>query len=70
VFFTVLYVVSTVVAIGFWNREDYPLFKTAIPASIYGVATVAVVLLIGSSVGGINGAKSNDLHYEEHQHNH
>ena len=70
VFFTVLYIVSTMVAIGFWNKEDYPLFKTAIPASIYGVATVAVLLLIGSSVGGINDADSNDTHHEEHQHNH
>lgn len=46
VFFTVLYIISTVVAIGLWNLEEYPRFSKAIPISVIGVATVTLTMLI------------------------
>ena len=46
IFFTGLYVVSAVIAIGFWNLEEYPHFAKAIPISVIGVATIGLSMLI------------------------
>ena len=50
VFFTTLYIASTITAIALWNKEDYPVFKKAVPVHFIGVAAVAVCVLVGSTL--------------------
>lgn len=50
VFFTAVYIASTIIAIGLWNKEDYPVFRKAVPAHFMGVAAVAVFVLVGSTL--------------------
>lgn len=50
VFFTAVYILSTVIAIGLWNKDDYPLFSKAVPKHFAGVTTVAVCVLVGLTI--------------------
>ena len=50
VFFTIVYIASTITAIGLWNKEDYPVFRKAVPVHFIGVTAVAVCVLVGSTV--------------------
>ena len=50
VFFTATYIVSTLIAIVLWNKDDYPVFSKAVPKYFIGATTVAVCLLVGLTV--------------------
>lgn len=50
VFFTMTYIASTITAIALWNKEDYPVFRKAVPVHLVGVATVAFCVLVGSTL--------------------
>lgn len=48
IFFMILYLFSTVTAIAFWNKEEYPTIAKAIPKKI--IVTLAIsTMLIGAS---------------------
>lgn len=69
VFFTVIYVASVLVAVGFWNREDFPQFTRAIPKTIYSVTTITIVLLGGVSAATLLDDDSVPA-VEQHEHEH
>ena len=70
VFFTTVYIVSTVTAIGLWNKEDYPVFRKAVPYYYIGAATVAVCVIVGSTIltSFDTNSKSKSETVEEHHH--
>ena len=68
IFFTVIFIVSTYVAIGFWNKEQYPVFSKAIPPSIHGMAIVAIICLAMTSFAAptLDGEPAEESHHTHH----
>ncbi|MFC7688063.1 hypothetical protein [Ureibacillus sp. GCM10028918] len=71
-FFTVIYILSCVMAIGLWNKEEYPNFIRAIPLKVLTTAALALFLLGASLVAdAIFVSDEVDPETEEiHQHHH
>ena len=71
VFFTTLYIASTIAAIALWNKEDYPVFRKAVPVHFISVAVVAVCVLVGSTVltsFNANSKMHSETKVENHHH--
>lgn len=73
VFFTIIYIISTITAIGLWNKEEYPVFRKAVPFHVIGAATIAVVTLVGFTLFAsfeTNPNKDNETIVEQDHHHH
>lgn len=68
VFFTVVYIVSTIIAIGFWNQEEYPVFRKAVPFYFIWIATLAIFILVGTSIMTTLDSLSNPELIVDHHH--
>lgn len=66
VFFTAFYIGSVILAIGLWNKEEYPIFRKAIPSLVTVTATLALVVLGISAVT----LEMNDQEVEQPTHHH
>ena len=71
VFFTVIYILSVIIAVGLWNKDEQQNFLRAIPKSLSFVATTAVIVLMVSSLyaassvrGQINEEKTEINHHQ------
>lgn len=72
-FFTVIYILSSVMAIGLWNKEQYPNFFKAIPLKVLTTATLALVVLCVSLVADATSVSDEieiDTKEENDQHHH
>ena len=71
VFFTLIYILSVLVAVGLWNKEEQPNFFRAIPKRLSFLASTAVIILMVSSLYGTIGVQTNEEEIEaeiEHHH--
>ena len=73
VFFTTVYIASTITAIGLWNKEDYPIFSKAVPVHFVGVVAIAVCVLVGSTIvvsSDTNSKMNSETEVEQHHRHH
>lgn len=68
VFFTTIYIASVITAIGLWNKEEYPVFKKAIPSTITVTASLAILILGISTIATTVGASDNEEIEQHHHH--
>lgn len=68
VFFTTIYIASVIMAIGLWNKEEYPIFRKAIPSTIIVTVSLAVLILGVSTVATTLGTSDEKEKIEQHHH--
>ncbi|MFJ8262007.1 hypothetical protein ACIQ4I_08650 [Rummeliibacillus sp. NPDC094406] len=70
-FFMVLYLLSTVVAIVLWNKEEYPTFSKAIPKRILVFLALSVIMLgVSVLVDYENNSEPKQVDMKMHHHSH
>jgi uncharacterized membrane protein YfcA len=64
-FFTVIYILSSVTAIGLWNKDQYPNFFKAIPLKVTITVTLALLLLVASLISDVLSGSDKKTEIEE-----
>ncbi len=70
VFFTVIYILSVLLAVGLWDKKEHANIWSAIPKQLSLIATVAVIVLVASSLIGSFETKTQDADMEMEHHHH
>lgn len=69
-FFTVIYILSSVMAIGLWNKDQNPNFFKAIPLKVTITVTLALLLLVASLISDILSVSDKKTEIEEIEQKH
>lgn len=69
-FFMILYLVSTISAIAFWNKEEYPTISKAIPKKIIVSLVFSITLLGASAIVDNTQGMNNEKEEMQMHHNH
>ncbi|MFC7686534.1 hypothetical protein [Ureibacillus sp. GCM10028918] len=67
-FFTIIYILSVLLAVGLWDKKEHTNIWSVIPKRLSLLATVAVIALVASSVIGTFGTETNEVEMEHHHH--
>ncbi|MCM3389964.1 hypothetical protein M3649_17740 [Ureibacillus chungkukjangi] len=70
VFFTILYLLSSIVAAGLWNRETYPNFIKGIPSKVKISFAVIIIFLGVTTYFDFMAVSTNGEETEQHHHQH
>ncbi|QCR31261.1 hypothetical protein [Lysinibacillus sp. SGAir0095] len=65
-FFTVIYMISVIVAVGLWEMKEHATIWNAIPKKLSLIATAAVIALAASTLVGSFETESNEVEVEHH----
>jgi len=69
-FFTVIYILSVLIAVGLWDTKEHANLWSVIPKRLSLLATVAVLILVASSLIGSVETETNKAEMDHHQHHH
>lgn len=70
IFFTVIYILSVLLAVGLWDKKEHVNIWSAIPKRLSLLASAAVIALVATSLFGTFAAETNEVEIkmEHHQH--
>ncbi|MDN4493276.1 hypothetical protein [Ureibacillus aquaedulcis] len=70
VFFTIIYLVSCILAAGLWNRQTYHNFIKGIPSKVKLSIALAVLFLAVTAFIDLRSIANDEVKTEQHQHHH
>lgn len=69
-FFTIVYILSVIFAVGLWDKKEHANIWSAVPKRLSLLATAAVIVLVASSLIGTIETEANEGEMEMEHHHH
>ena len=70
VFFTIIYILSVVLAVGLWDKKEHADIWSTIPKGLSLIAAIAVIVLAATSFIGSIEPEANEVEAEMEHHHH